>query len=106
MFDLIPNEVYKAELEVETIISKMRERLLRWFEHVRRRPHAAPIRRVKALVVDGLRKMGKPKLEWKDILKHDMKEFLLSDDTISDRNEFRAKIRLGREHHCFMLSQA
>nr|GEV89361.1 hypothetical protein [Tanacetum cinerariifolium] len=95
MFDLIPNGVYKAELEVKTIINNMRERVLRWFEHVRRRPQASPIRRVEALVVDGVRKMGKPKLKWKDILKHEMKEFLLSDDTISDRNDFRAKIRLG-----------
>nr|GEY14589.1 hypothetical protein [Tanacetum cinerariifolium] len=73
----------------------MRERVLWWFEHLRRRPQASPIRRVEALVVDGVRKMGKPKLKWKDILKHEMKEFLLSDDTIYDSNDFRAKIRLG-----------
>nr|GEX11952.1 retrovirus-related Pol polyprotein LINE-1 [Tanacetum cinerariifolium] len=33
MLDMIPNGVYRAELEVETIINKMREGRLRWFGH-------------------------------------------------------------------------
>ncbi|GJU56421.1 dynamin-related protein 3A-like protein [Tanacetum coccineum] len=47
------------------------------------------------LVVDGLRKRGRPKLRWEDRVKHDMKELLLSEDMTSDRNEWRARIRLG-----------
>nr|GEW42945.1 putative cytochrome P450 [Tanacetum cinerariifolium] len=58
LLDMIPNGVYRAQLEVETIINKMREGRLRWFEHVRRRPQSSPVRRVEALVVDGLRRMG------------------------------------------------
>ncbi|GKC79766.1 hypothetical protein Tco_1130540, partial [Tanacetum coccineum] len=44
--DMILNGVYRAELEVENIIKKMREGRLRWFGHVRRRPQSAPVRRV------------------------------------------------------------
>nr|GEY98249.1 hypothetical protein [Tanacetum cinerariifolium] len=33
MLDMIPNEVYRAKLEVETIINKMRKGRLRWFRH-------------------------------------------------------------------------
>nr|GEV04133.1 protein transport protein SEC24-like CEF [Tanacetum cinerariifolium] len=95
MLDMIPNGVYRAELEVETIINKMRERRLRWFGHVRRRAQSAPVRRVEALVVDGVRRRGRPKLKWEDRVKHDLKEFLLSDDMTSDRNEWRARISLG-----------
>nr|GEW85256.1 ataxia telangiectasia mutated family protein [Tanacetum cinerariifolium] len=62
LFDMIPNRVYRVQLEVETIINKMRERRLRRFGHVRRRPQSSPVRRVKALVVDGLRRRGRPKL--------------------------------------------
>ncbi|GKA86944.1 retrovirus-related pol polyprotein LINE-1, partial [Tanacetum coccineum] len=62
LLDMIPNEVYRAQLEVETIINKMREGRLRWFRHVRRRPQPAPVRRVEDLVVDGLRRRGRPKL--------------------------------------------
>ncbi|GKC53078.1 hypothetical protein Tco_1075823, partial [Tanacetum coccineum] len=61
MLDMIPNRVYRAELEVSTIINKMKEGRLRWFEHVRR-PQSAPVRRVDALVVDGLRRRDRPKL--------------------------------------------
>ncbi|GJY98864.1 hypothetical protein Tco_0516294 [Tanacetum coccineum] len=76
--DMIPNGVYRAQLEVETIINKMREGRLRWFGHAWRRSQSAPVRRVEDLVVDGLRRRGKPQLRWKDRVKQDMKELLLS----------------------------
>ncbi|GJY92834.1 retrovirus-related pol polyprotein LINE-1 [Tanacetum coccineum] len=89
--DMIPNGVYKEQLEVETIINKMREGRLRWFGHVRRRSQSAPVRRVEDLVVDGLRRRGKPKLRWEDRVKQDMKEILLSEDMTSDRIAWRAR---------------
>ncbi|GJX90059.1 hypothetical protein Tco_0343385 [Tanacetum coccineum] len=49
MFDMISNRVYRAELEVKTIINKMREGRLRWSGHVRRRPQSTLVRRVEAL---------------------------------------------------------
>ncbi|GKC24387.1 retrovirus-related pol polyprotein LINE-1 [Tanacetum coccineum] len=94
MLDMIQNGVYRAELEVETIINKMKEGRLRWFGHVRRRPQSTPVRRVEALVVDGVRRRGRPKLRWEDRVKHDLKELLLSEDMTSDRNEWRARISL------------
>nr|GFB74470.1 polyprotein, putative [Tanacetum cinerariifolium] len=93
--DMIPNGVYRAQLEVDSIINKMREVRLRWFGHIRRRLQLAPVRRVEALVVDGLRRRGRPKLRWEDRVKHDMKELLLSEDITSNRNEWRARTRLG-----------
>ncbi|GKC33901.1 ataxia telangiectasia mutated family protein [Tanacetum coccineum] len=69
MLDMIPKGVFRAELEVESIIHNMREGRLRWFGHVKRRPQTAPVRRVKALFVDGLRRRGRPKLRWEDGLK-------------------------------------
>nr|GEV46041.1 hypothetical protein [Tanacetum cinerariifolium] len=62
MFDMIPNGVYRAELEVETIINKMRVRRFRWYGHVRRRPQSLPVRRVEALVVVSITRKGIPKL--------------------------------------------
>ncbi|GKB91563.1 hypothetical protein Tco_0963835 [Tanacetum coccineum] len=87
--DMIPNGVYRAELEVENIINKMREGRLRWFRHVRRIPQSAPVRRVEALVVDGLRRRGRQKLRWEDRVKQDLKELRLSVDMTSDRNDSR-----------------
>ncbi|GJU08171.1 hypothetical protein Tco_1124601, partial [Tanacetum coccineum] len=85
----------RAQLEVESIINKMREVRLRWFRHVRRRPQSAPVKRVESLVVDGLKRRCRPKLRWEDRVKHDMKGLLLSEDKTSDRNEWRARIRLS-----------
>nr|GEV42376.1 ataxia telangiectasia mutated family protein [Tanacetum cinerariifolium] len=91
LLDMIPNGVYRAQLEVESIINKMREVRLRCFRHVKRRPESAPVRRVESLVVDELRIRGRPKLRRKDIVKHDMKELLFSEDMTSDRNAWRAR---------------
>ncbi|GKD46279.1 hypothetical protein Tco_1270924 [Tanacetum coccineum] len=62
MVDMIPNGVFRAELDVDSIIDKMREGRLRWFGHLKRRPQTAPVRRVEAMVVDGSRRRGRPKL--------------------------------------------
>nr|GEX20146.1 hypothetical protein [Tanacetum cinerariifolium] len=51
-----------------------------------RRPQSAPVRRVEAMVVEGSRRMSRPKLRWEDRLKMDMKELRLSEDMTSDRN--------------------
>ncbi|GJZ43870.1 hypothetical protein Tco_0591125 [Tanacetum coccineum] len=55
---------------------------------------SASVRRVEALVVDGMKRRGRPKLRSEDRVKLDMNELLLSDDITFDRNEWRAKIRL------------
>ncbi|GKE08372.1 hypothetical protein Tco_1411923 [Tanacetum coccineum] len=41
---------------------KVREERLRWFGHVKKRPQTDPVRRVEALLVEGARRRGKPKL--------------------------------------------
>ncbi|GJR09801.1 retrovirus-related pol polyprotein LINE-1 [Tanacetum coccineum] len=86
--------VLEAELDVDSIIVKMREGRLRWFGHVKRRRETAPIRRVEAMLVEGSRR-GRPKLRWEDRLKQDMKELLLSEDMTSDRNAWRDRIRIS-----------
>ncbi|GJV90504.1 hypothetical protein Tco_1538317 [Tanacetum coccineum] len=95
MLDMILNGVFKAKLEVDSIIYKMREGRLRWFGHVKRRPQVAPIRRVEDPVVNDLRRRGRPKLRWEDRLKQDMKELLLFEDITSNRNAWRDRIRIS-----------
>ncbi|GJS95353.1 ataxia telangiectasia mutated family protein [Tanacetum coccineum] len=77
IFDMIPNGVFRTNLQVVTIVNKMREGRLRWFGHVKRRPQ---FRIVEALTVDGARR-GRPKLRWVDRLKTDLKEMLSEDMT-------------------------
>nr|GEX02779.1 hypothetical protein [Tanacetum cinerariifolium] len=67
-------------------VMELRMLRLRWFRHVRRRPQSAFVKRVEAMLVEGSRRKGRPKLRWEDRLKQGMKEFLLSEDITSDRN--------------------
>nr|GEZ49210.1 hypothetical protein [Tanacetum cinerariifolium] len=76
MIDMIPNGVFRVELDVNSIVNKMRERRLSWFRHVKRRPRNASVRRVEAMEVEGSRRRGRIKLQWEDRLKIDMKELL------------------------------
>ncbi|GKE31111.1 hypothetical protein Tco_1450433 [Tanacetum coccineum] len=94
IFDMIPNGVFRTNLQVVTIVNKMREGRLRWFGHVKRRPQSAPVRIVEALTVDGARRRGRPKLRWEDRLKTDLKEMLLSEDMTCDRSAWRSRIRV------------
>nr|XP_043615817.1 uncharacterized protein LOC122587718 [Erigeron canadensis] len=48
--DRIPTGVFRAELEVGTIINKLRERCLRWFGNVRRRDRTTPLRRAESIM--------------------------------------------------------
>ncbi|GKA31398.1 ataxia telangiectasia mutated family protein [Tanacetum coccineum] len=86
LLDMIPNGAFRRNLQVTTIVNKMGEGRLRWFGHVKRRPQSAPVRRVETIVIDDVRRKGRPKLRWEDILKTDLKELLLSEDMTSDRN--------------------
>ncbi|GKC04601.1 hypothetical protein Tco_0996211 [Tanacetum coccineum] len=95
MVDMIPNGVFRAELDVDSIIDKMREGRLRWFGHVKRKPQTVPVKRVEAMLVEGLRRRGIPKLRSEDRLKQDMKELLLSEDMTSDRNAWRDRTKIS-----------
>ncbi|GKA06757.1 retrovirus-related pol polyprotein LINE-1, partial [Tanacetum coccineum] len=78
-------------------VAELRMLRLRWFGHVKRRSQTAPLRRVEALFVEGLKRRGRPKLRWEDRLKLDMKELLLSVDMTSDRNRWRDRIRISEQ---------
>ncbi|GKF01694.1 hypothetical protein Tco_0028617, partial [Tanacetum coccineum] len=85
LLDMIPNGAFQRNLQVGTIVDKMREGRLRWFGHVKRRPQSTPVRKVRR---------GRPKLRLEDRLKTDLKELLLSEDMTSDRNSWRTRIRV------------
>ncbi|GKE76975.1 hypothetical protein Tco_1543095, partial [Tanacetum coccineum] len=94
LLDMISKGAFRRNIQVATIVNKMREGRLRWFGHVKRIPQSAPVRRVENIVVDGVRRRGKPKLKWEDRLKTDLKELLLSEDMTSDRNSWKTAIRV------------
>ncbi|XP_071713464.1 uncharacterized protein [Rutidosis leptorrhynchoides] len=94
MLDMIPSSVFRENLKVRSIVDKLREERLRWFRHVRRRPLTAPVRRVEALTVDGVRRRGRPTRRWEDRIKLDLKELILTEDMTSNRMAWRARITI------------
>nr|XP_043636015.1 protein PHYTOCHROME-DEPENDENT LATE-FLOWERING-like [Erigeron canadensis] len=70
----IPTGVLRAELEVWTVINKLRGGRFRWFGHVRRRDQTTPLRRAESIHVDDIRRKGRPKMRWEKRLVKDLKE--------------------------------
>lgn len=74
--DRIRNERFREHLGVATIVDKIRETRLRWFGHVQRRL----VRKSLAMTVDGPpRGRGMPKRTWMEVVKIDMKKWLMID---------------------------
>jgi len=60
--DNIRNKVIRGKIGVAFIEDKIRDARLRWFEHIRRRPRDAPVRRCETnMDSDHKRHRGRPK---------------------------------------------
>ncbi|VFQ59963.1 unnamed protein product [Cuscuta campestris] len=75
---------------------KLREARLRWFGHVRRRDADAPERRCERITVfGGSRGRGRPKKNWKEVIRQDLGLLTLTEDMALDRNLWRTRIRVA-----------
>ena len=52
MMDIIRNQKFKKKLGVAPLSVKMRENRLRWFRHVQRKTHDAPVRRIECVIME------------------------------------------------------
>ncbi|PHU28316.1 hypothetical protein BC332_00409 [Capsicum chinense] len=68
----------------------MREGRLRWFGYVMRRSTDVLVRRCKRLAADRFRRSrGRPKKYWREVIRHDMEQFQLTEDMTLDRKSMR-----------------
>ena len=74
LMDRIRNQEFRDKLGVAPIFEKMHENILRWFGLVQRKTFAAPMRRVKSIIVEAKRSRGKPKRTWDEQIKVDLHE--------------------------------
>ena len=58
MIDRIRKQEIKEKLEVAPLSAKMRDNRLRWFGHVQRKTHDAPVKRIEFIIVNGNRSRG------------------------------------------------
>ncbi|VFQ85258.1 unnamed protein product [Cuscuta campestris] len=75
---------------------KLREARLRWFGHVRRRDVDAPVRRCERItVIEGSRGRGRPRKNWKEVIRQDLGLLTLTEDMALDRNLWRTRIKVA-----------
>jgi len=68
--DKVRNEYIRTKIGVASIEEKMRENRLRWFDHVRRRPTDAPVRRVERINLGKVKRaQGRPKKTWTEVIR-------------------------------------
>ena len=94
MMDRIRNQEFREKLGVAPFFAKMRENRLRWFGHVQRKTHDAPIRRIKCIIVEGNRSRGRLRRTWEEHIKSDLHELHLSKDLTRDRSSWRRLIHV------------
>ncbi|XP_070026368.1 uncharacterized protein [Nicotiana sylvestris] len=93
--DRIKNEVIRDKVGVAHVEAKMREAMLRWFGHVKRRSTNAPVRRCERLALGGERRgRGRPKKSWGEVIRRDMAQLELTEDRTLDRRVWRWKTRV------------
>ena len=69
MRDKVRNENIRTKIGVAPIEEKMREKRLRWFSHMQRRPTDAPVRRVKRIKLGHVKRaQGRPKKTWMEVI--------------------------------------
>ena len=73
----------------------LREKRLRWFEHVQRRDKDDATRKILQMTVDGKRNRGRPKLRWRDLVKDDMARNQITTEMAEDRRHWHVMIRAG-----------
>ncbi|KAG2628271.1 hypothetical protein PVAP13_3KG505100 [Panicum virgatum] len=93
--DRVRNEVIRDRVGVALIEEKLTQHRLRWFGHVQRRPHEAPVRNGVLERVDNVKRgRGRPKLTWDELVKRDLKDWNISKEITLDRNAWRLVINV------------
>ncbi|KAG2662655.1 hypothetical protein PVAP13_1KG548451 [Panicum virgatum] len=88
-------EMWMLWVGVALIEEKLTQHRLRWFGHVQRKPHEAPVRNGVLERVDNVnRGRGRPKLTWDESVKRDLKDWNISKEIALDRSAWRLAINV------------
>ena len=85
MMDRIRNQEFGEKLGVAPLSAKMWKNRLRWFRHVQKKTHDAPVRRIECIIVEGKRSRRRPRRTWEEHIRSDLHELHLSKDLTRDR---------------------
>ena len=89
--DKIPNKEVARRCGLPDLESRLRQRRLRWFGHVKR-AEADIIGEVSTLPVAGRRPPGRPQKTWHDCIKEDLRALHIKEDAAYDRKRWKMVI--------------
>ena len=76
-------EILKAA-KVEPLATVMRRRRLEWLGHVKRRDETENIRAVAEMKMEQKRPRGRPKLQWNDTIRRNLKAWKMKEEWVTD----------------------
>ena len=83
------------EAHIYPMAEFLREKRLRWFEHVQRRDKNEATRNILQTVVDRKRNRGRRKLRWRDLVKEDIARNQTMPEMAEDRKHWHVMIQAG-----------
>lgn len=88
----LSNEEIKKEFLIDDLLDVVRSSRLRWFGHVERKVNEDWVKKCRTYEVKGIRKSGRPKITWEEVLSKDMRALDLTPGLAQDRDEWRKRI--------------
>ena len=94
----IRNEYVRGTAKIAKLGDKLRNARLRWYGHIKRREEEYVGKRMMEMVVPGIRKRGRPKRRWMDLVREDMERVGARERDEVDRVKWRLlwRPRVGR----------
>lgn len=92
LLDKIRNEYVRGSFQVASVINKVKEKRLRWYGHIQRRPDDHLVKLALDLPATK-RTRGRPPTTWLTTVEKDLKEAHLTKDVAQDRARWKLRTR-------------
>ena len=90
--DRLKNEYVKASVNVDSIVNKLAQSILKWFEHLCRKGEKDVVKKVWGWDREVKLSRGRPEQTWDGVVKKDMERRGLKQECAQDQGEWRSAI--------------
>ena len=87
--DKIKNDYVRGTAKISKLGGKLRNARLRWYGHIKSREEDYVGKRMMEIAVPGVRKRGRPRRRWMDLVREDMERVGAREGDKIDRMEWR-----------------
>ena len=93
--DKVKNEYMRGTAKIEKLEDKLWNARLRWYGHVKRREEDYVGKRMMEMAVPGIRKRGRPRRRWMDLVREDMERVGTREGDEVEQMKWRILSRCG-----------